>query len=144
MNQARRPIPADPQAASDITEILGGRRMRRNRRFDWSRRLVRETSLSVDDLIWPIFIVDGERRREPVASMPGVDRLSVDEAVKAAEHAAKLGIPAIALFPYVRAELRDEAASEAVNANNLVCTACRAIKAAVPNVGLITDVALDP
>ncbi|MGE0459262.1 MAG: porphobilinogen synthase [Bauldia sp.] len=118
--------------------------MRRNRRFDWSRRLVRETTLSVDDHIWPIFIVDGERRREPVASMPGVERLSVDEAVKAAEQAAKLGIPAIALFPYVLAERRDEAASEAVNPNNLVCTACRAIKTAVPEVGIITDVALDP
>ncbi|AXS40255.1 porphobilinogen synthase [Breoghania sp. L-A4] len=132
--------PADP----DMASILGGRRMRRNRRADWSRRLVRENVLTVDDLIWPIFIVAGSGVRQPVASMPGVERLSVDEAVRDAEKAASLGIPAIALFPYTDPALRDATGSEALNADNLVCRACRAIKKAVPNVGLVTDVALDP
>ena len=128
----------------DIDRITGRRRLRRNRRTDWSRRLVRETILTVDDLIWPIFLIDGERRREEVAAMPGVERLSVDEAVAAAEHAAGLRIPAIALFPYTEPSRRDLTGSEALNAQNLVCAACRAIKSAVPALGLITDVALDP
>jgi len=132
------------QKSPDIDRITGRRRLRRNRRTDWSRRLVREASLSVDDLIWPLFLIDGERRREAVASMPGVDRLSVDEAVRAAERAAKLKIPAIALFPFVDAARRDLMGSEALNPKNLVCTAVRAIKAAVPDIGLILDVALDP
>ncbi len=129
---------------ANLDDILGGRRMRRMRRADWSRRLVRETSLSVDDLIWPIFVVEGSRLRVPVPSMPGVFRLSVDEAVREAEEAGKLGIPAIALFPYTDPDLRDEMGSEALNERNLVCRAVRAIKAAVPTVGLMTDVALDP
>jgi porphobilinogen synthase len=128
----------------DIDRITGRRRPRRNRRTDWSRRLVREAALSVDDLIWPVFLIEGERRREPVLSMPGVDRLSVDEAVREAERAARLGIPAMALFPFTDPDRRDLTGSEALNSQNLVCTACRAIKAAVPDVGLITDVALDP
>jgi porphobilinogen synthase len=119
-------------------------RMRRNRRTDWSRRLVRQTSLSTDDLIWPIFLIEGARARAPVAAMPGVEQLSVDLAVKAAEEAAALGIPAIALFPHIDPSLRDEAASEAVNPGNLVCRAVRAIKAAVPEIGIVCDVALDP
>jgi porphobilinogen synthase len=119
-------------------------RLRRNRKADWSRRLVRETRLSVDDLIWPIFLVEGESRRDPVASMPGVERLTVDEAVREAERAARLGIPAIALFPNTDPSLRDARGSEAVHRGNLVCRALRAIKAAVPQIGLITDVALDP
>jgi porphobilinogen synthase len=132
-----RPLP-------DVDRITGRRRLRRTRRTDWSRRLVRETTLTIDDLIWPIFLVDGERRREEIAAMPGVERLSVDEAVGAAEHAARLGIPALALFPYTAAARRDLTGSEALNAQNLVCTACRALKRGVPQVGLITDVALDP
>jgi porphobilinogen synthase len=128
----------------DIDRITGRRRLRRNRRSDWSRRLVRETNVTVDDLIWPIFLIDGERRREAVASMPGVDRLSIDEAVRGASRAAELGIPAIALFPYTDPSRRDLTGSEALNAQNLVCKACRALKAAVPDLGLITDVALDP
>ena len=128
----------------DIDRITGRRRLRRNRRTDWSRRLVRETALTVDDLIWPIFLVDGKSRRDPVAAMPGVDRLSVDHAVAEAERAAKLKIPAIALFPYTDPSRRDLIGSEALNPKNLVCTACRAIKAAAPGVGLIVDVALDP
>ncbi len=128
----------------DIDRITGRRRLRRNRRTDWSRRLVRETTLSVDDLIWPIFLIDGEKKREPVAAMPGVDRLSVDQAVAEAERAARLKIPAIALFPYTDPARRDPMGSEALNKKNLVCSACSAIKKAVPEVGLIVDVALDP
>ncbi len=119
-------------------------RPRRNRKTDWARRLVRETTLTVDDLIWPVFVIDGERRREPVASMPGVERLSVDEVVRAAVRAAGLGIPVLSLFPYTEASLRDPHGSEALRDTNLVCRACRAIKAEVPELGLLTDVALDP
>jgi porphobilinogen synthase len=100
--------------------------------------------LTAADLIWPLFLLDGEGRREAVRSMPGVERLSVDEAVRAAERAAGLGIPAIALFPYTDPSLRDEYGSEAMNPGNLVCRAVRAMKKAVPEVGIITDVALDP
>ena len=128
----------------DVDRITGRRRLRRNRRTDWSRRLVRETALSAADLIWPLFLIDGEKRREPVAAMPGVERLSVDQAVAEAQRAARLNIPAIALFPYTDPAKRDATGSEALNPKNLVCTACRAIKAAVPEVGLIVDVALDP
>ncbi|HWT30385.1 MAG TPA: porphobilinogen synthase, partial [Propylenella sp.] len=128
----------------DIDRITGRRRLRRNRRTDWSRRLVREASLSVNDLIWPIFLIDGDKRREPVASMPGVERLSINLVVGEAERAARLGIPAIAFFPYTDPARRDPTGSEALNAHNLVCSACRAVKTAVPEIGLITDVALDP
>ncbi len=128
----------------DIDRITGRRRARRNRRTDWSRRLVRETTLSVDDLIWPIFLIDGEKKREPVAAMPGVDRLSVDQAVAEAERAVRLKIPAIAFFPYTDPPQRDAMGTESLNAKNLVCSACRAIKKAVPEIGLIVDVALDP
>lgn len=141
----QRPAPeADPAIRPDMEAILGGRRMRRNRRTDWSRRLVRENTLTLDDLIWPIFLIDGEGIAQPVPSMPGVDRLSVDGAVAAAECAASLGIPAIALFPYTDPELRDPTGSEAINPDNLVCAATRAIKAAAPDVGIVVDVALDP
>ncbi len=119
-------------------------RMRRNRRADWSRRLVRETSLRVDDLIWPIFIIEGRVEREPVGSMPGVERMSVDLAVEAAKEAAGLGIPAIAVFPNTPPALRTEDGREAFNRDNLVCRAASAIKAAVPDLGVICDVALDP
>jgi porphobilinogen synthase len=119
-------------------------RPRRNRKADWARRLVRENTLSVDDLIWPIFLVDGHGVRSSVASMPDVERLSVDQAVREAEKAAALGIPVLALFPYTDHNLRDAHGSEALNPENLVCKACRAIKAEVPGIGLLTDVALDP
>ncbi len=119
-------------------------RLRRNRKADWTRRLVRENSLTTDDLIWPIFLCEGENTRQPVASMPGVERLSIDEAVRAADEAAKLGIPALALFPYTAPVLRNAQASEALNPENLVCRACRAIKREVPHLGVVTDVALDP
>jgi porphobilinogen synthase len=119
-------------------------RPRRNRKADWTRRLVRENVLTTDDLIWPIFLVEGENVRTPVASMPEVERLSVDQAVAAARKASELSIPALALFPYTDPALRDPNGSEALNPENLVCRACRAIKQAVPHVGLITDAALDP
>jgi porphobilinogen synthase len=119
-------------------------RLRRTRQAEWSRHLVRENSLTVRDLIWPIFVVEGSNQRVPVASMPGVERMSVDLAVAAAEEAAQLGIPALALFPNTDAKLRDNEASEAFNPDNLVCRTVRAIKAAVPQIGIICDVALDP
>ena len=121
-----------------------GTRMRRNRKSDWSRRLVRENTLTVDDLIWPIFVMEGQGSRQAIPSMPGVERLSVDEAVKAAVEAARLGIPALALFPYTEPGLRDAEGSEALNDANLVCRTLRAVKAEVPDIGLVTDVALDP
>ncbi|MEL6425167.1 MAG: porphobilinogen synthase [Pseudomonadota bacterium] len=119
-------------------------RPRRLRREDWMRRLVQETRLSVDDLIWPIFVRDGEGVREPIASMPGVDRLSIDLVVEAANDAAGLGIPCVALFPYTDPSKKTPDAEEAWNPDNLVNTATRAVKAAVPDIGVMLDVALDP
>src|SRR3569832_1694550 len=121
-----------------------GTRMRRLRRHDWSRRLVAETQLSPADFIWPLFVIDGQNRREAVASMPGVERLSIDQAVIAAEEAARLGIPVIALFPTTDPSLKSEDGREAGNSDNLVCRAVRAIKKAVPEIGILCDVALDP
>ncbi|WP_181952111.1 porphobilinogen synthase [Rhodomicrobium lacus] len=119
-------------------------RLRRTRQAPWSRALVAENTLSASNLIWPIFVMDGLREKQPVPSLPGVDRMSVDLAAEAAEQAAELGVPAVALFPYTRPDLRDEAATEAFNPENIVCRAVRAIKARVPNMGIICDVALDP
>ncbi len=119
-------------------------RMRRLRRHDWTRRLVAENSLSPADFIWPVFVIDGDNKREQVASMPGVERLSVDLVVEAAKEAASLGIPVIALFPQTPAALKSEDGREALNENNLVCRAVRAIKQAVPGIGILCDVALDP
>jgi porphobilinogen synthase len=134
------PVEAPAQAERlDLTV-----RMRRNRRADWSRRLVREHRLSTDDLIWPLFVMDGDNARAPVPSMPGVERLSVDQAVREAERAAKLTIPCIALFPYTDPSLRNETGSEALNSDNLVCRATRAIKKEFPEIGILCDVALDP
>jgi porphobilinogen synthase len=127
-----------------IDEIVSGRRMRRNRRFDWSRRLVRETVITADDLIWPIFIIDGDNRREPVYAMPGVERITADLAVGAARKAAELGIPAIATFPNVDLGLRDSDGSEILNPDNLINRVTKSIKNEVPEIGIITDVALDP
>ncbi|MEH2518168.1 porphobilinogen synthase [Bradyrhizobium sp. AZCC 1610] len=119
-------------------------RPRRNRKAEWARRLVRENVLTTDDLIWPMFVVDGNNARTPVTSMPGVDRLTVDQAVRDAERAMKLNIPCIALFPYTEPSLRDEIGSEALNPNNLVCQSVRAIKKEFPELGVLCDVALDP
>jgi len=139
---SQRSSAGDERQASSTLHLT--HRLRRNRKADWSRRLVRENVLTVDDLIWPIFLIEGERAREAIPSMPGVERLTVDEAVGEAQRAAALGIPAIALFPYVPAALRDARGSDAHNPDNLVCRALRAIKQAVPEIGLISDVALDP
>ncbi|KAB2885311.1 MAG: porphobilinogen synthase [Pseudorhodoplanes sp.] len=138
-------VPSDPDAAAHAdTSLHLVRRPRRLRRTEWLRRMVRETALTADDLIWPIFIVDGSNVRQPVASMPGVERLSVDQAVRAAERAAALAIPCIALFPFTDPALRDEDGTEALNPDNLVCRTVRAIKKSVPDIGILCDVALDP
>ena len=138
-----RPSSAEAESPSEHRLDLAVR-PRRNRRAEWTRRMVREHVLTTDDLIWPLFVVDGTNVRAPVASMPGVERLSVDQAVRAAERAAKLTIPCIALFPYTDPDKRDETGSEALNAENLVCEAIRAIKKEVPDIGILCDVALDP
>ena len=119
-------------------------RLRRLRRHDWTRRMVAENTLSPADFIWPVFVIDGENKREPVASMPGVERLSTDLVAAAAKEAASLGIPAIALFPNTPAALKTDDGREALNRDNLVCRTVRAIKAAVPDIGVLCDVALDP
>jgi porphobilinogen synthase len=119
-------------------------RLRRNRKSEWSRRLVSENTLQASDLIWPMFVIDGTNSKAPVASMPGVERYSVDLAVRKAEEAAGLGIPAIALFPNTDPGLRTVDAREAINEDNLICRAVRAIKQAVPDIGIMCDVALDP
>lgn len=119
-------------------------RPRRLRRTPWIRDLVAETRLTPADLIWPIFVRDGVDAEEPVASLPGVSRLSLDRAVRAAGEAAELGIPCVAIFPYTDASDKDPEATEAWNPENLVCRATRAIKAAVPELGVLLDVALDP
>jgi porphobilinogen synthase len=127
-----------------MTASFPNARPRRLRSTDWSRRLVRENTLTVDDLIWPIFVIDGQNQRQPIGSMPGVERLSIDLAVKAAEEAASLGIPVIALFPNTEPSLRTPDGAEALNGGNLVCRAVKAIKRAVPEIGILCDVALDP
>jgi porphobilinogen synthase len=137
-----RLTPVESSANGDRLDLTV--RMRRNRRSEWVRRMVRENMLSTGDLIWPLFVMDGQNARAPVPSMPGVERLSVDQAVREAERAAKLTIPCLALFPYTDPSLRDEAGSEALNPDNLVCCAIRAIKKEVPEVGILCDVALDP
>ncbi len=138
-----RPSPVEAEAPRQHRLDLAIR-PRRNRRAEWTRRMVREHVLTTDDLIWPLFVVDGTNVRAPVASMPDVERLSVDQAVRAAERAAKLTIPCIALFPYTDPDKRDETGSEALNAENLVCEAIRAIKKEIPEIGVLCDVALDP
>ncbi|ACY16423.1 porphobilinogen synthase [Haliangium ochraceum] len=119
-------------------------RMRRNRASDWSRRLVRENALSTDDLIWPVFVCEGDSTRERVGSMPGVERLSIDLLTEAAAEAKELGIPALALFPVTPADKKTPDGEEAKNPDNLVCRAVRAVKQQVPGIGIICDVALDP
>jgi porphobilinogen synthase len=138
-----RVVPAQAEGRPGTSPALDlAVRPRRNRRAEWTRRMVRETVLTTDDLIWPMFVAEGPRA--PVASMPGVERLPVEDIVRAAERAAKLTIPCIALFPYTDPSLRNENGSEALNPDNLVCQAIRAIKRAVPEIGVLCDVALDP
>ena len=119
-------------------------RMRRNRRTAWLRGLVSETRVTVDDLIWPIFVIDGENKRVPVEAMPGVERLSCDLLGDAVGQARDLGILMVAVFPFTEDHLKTPDAREAINPENLVCRAVRAIKAAVPGIGIMCDVALDP
>ena len=119
-------------------------RLRRTRQANWSRRLVRENTLTREDLIWTIVLSDGSDKRAPVPSMPGVDRVNLDEIVSDAKRARNLGIPAIALFPHINPKFKDAKASEALNIKGLVPEAVRAVKAAVPEIGVIVDVALDP
>ncbi|MCU0976699.1 MAG: porphobilinogen synthase [Steroidobacteraceae bacterium] len=119
-------------------------RLRRMRRDDFSRRLMRETTLSADNLIYPMFVIEGRARREPVASMPGVERVTVDELVREGEALARLGVPAVALFPVTPPEAKSLDGAEAFNPQGLAQRAVRALRAAVPELGVITDVALDP
>ncbi len=129
------------------TQILGSFpsvRMRRMRRDDFSRRLMREHRLSADNLIYPVFVLDGSKRREPVASMPGVERVSIDLLLPVAEECVKLGVPVLALFPVIDASLKSHDGREAVNSDGLVPRAVRALKARLPELGVLTDVALDP
>jgi porphobilinogen synthase len=121
-----------------------GTRLRRNRRTDWSRRLVRESRLSVNDLIWPSFVIEGTSSKEAVASMPGVFRYSVDLFVEQVRYAVELGIPAVAIFPVTPVSRKTPDGEEAFNSANLICTAIRAVRAAGLEIGLVADVALDP
>ncbi|HEY7232191.1 MAG TPA: porphobilinogen synthase [Pseudolabrys sp.] len=136
--------PVETSPADQHEQLELSIRMRRNRRSEWARRMVRENVLTTDDLIWPLFVMDGTNARAPVSSMPGVERLSVDEIAREAARAADLSIPCIALFPYTDPALRDDTGSEAFNPDNLVCRAIRAIKEEVPEIGILCDVALDP
>ena len=121
-----------------------GRRMRRVRRHDFSRRPVAENQLTVNDLIYPVFVMEGSNRQEEVASMPGVSRMTIDLLVKEAETIAKLGVPVISLFPVIEPGLKSLHAEEAYNPEGLVQRTVRALKDAVPELGILTDVALDP
>lgn len=127
-----------------MTRTFPNTRLRRTRAQHWSRRLVQENRVTPDDLIWPIFICEGSSHSEPVNSMPGVSRLSVDLAVNAAKEAHSVGIPCLALFPSTPKDKRSERGDEALNADNLINRALAEIKSAVPEIGLLADVALDP
>jgi porphobilinogen synthase len=144
MNKPTKP----PRARATDPALSAGAfprvRLRRNRRDPWSRALVRENALSPADFIWPIFVREGTGESEPVAAMPGVTRLSVDRVVEAAIEARDLGIPCIALYPYTPAAAKDEDGREALNPDNLVCRAVRALKKHAPGIGVFCDVALDP
>jgi porphobilinogen synthase len=118
--------------------------MRRNRRDAWTRRLVAEHALTTDDLIWPIFVIEGTNEERPVASMPGQVRVTVDRLAKHVEQAVELGVPAVAIFPVTPPEAKDAEGTEALNPNNLMCRAARELRRAYPELGLVGDVALDP
>lgn len=133
---------SEPWTKHDM-DFLGGRRLRRTRRTGWSRAMVRETVLTPADLIWPLFVIEGHNEKTAIRSMPGVERLSIDLCVEAARAARDAGIPALALFPNTPDHLRSENGAEAYNPDNLMCRALSAIKSAVPEIGLIADVALD-
>ncbi|MGB0908096.1 MAG: porphobilinogen synthase [Maricaulaceae bacterium] len=129
---------------TSINAAFPATRMRRTRSADWSRRLVQENTLTANDLIWTIVLSDGDTPRDPVPSMPGVDRVNIDEVVKDAKRAAALGIPAIAVFPHINPKYKNETGDEAANPNGIVPMAVKAIKSTVPDLGVIVDVALDP
>ncbi len=133
---------SEPWTKHDM-DFLGGRRLRRTRRAGWSRAMVRETVLTPADLIWPLFVIEGHNEKTQIRTMPGVERLSIDLCVEAARAARDAGIPALALFPNTPDHLRSENGAEAYNPDNLMCRALSAIKSAVPEIGLIADVALD-
>jgi porphobilinogen synthase len=148
LEAARRSVPPQKQDCLGERKMTTGpfpaTRFRRLRKSDALRRLSRENELSVNDLIWPVFVMEGQDGDHPIPSMPGVARLTIDRVVRAAEEAARLGIPAICLFPYTDPALKTEACEEAWNPENLSNRAVRAIKAAVPELAVMTDVALDP
>jgi porphobilinogen synthase len=131
---------SEPQTPGQFPRV----RMRRMRRDDFSRRMMRETTLTPSDFIYPVFVMEGAKQRVPVPSMPGVDRMTIDELVREAEECARLGVPAIALFPVTPPEAKSLDAREAWNPEGLAQRAVRAIKQAVPELGVVTDVALDP
>jgi porphobilinogen synthase len=137
----------DAPLRTEPPEVLGAYptvRMRRNRRDGWTRRLVAENALTIDDLIWPVFVIEGRDEERPVASMPGQVRVTVDRLARHVERAARLGVPAIALFPATPPEAKDAEGSEALNPDNLICRAARELKRHFPELGLVGDVALDP
>jgi porphobilinogen synthase len=127
-----------------IPSVYPATRLRRTRMTPWSREMIAEHRLHPSDLIWPLFLIEGKDTRQPVASMPGVERLTIDLAIETAREAVRLHIPCLALFPNTPPEKRSDDGAEALNPNNLMCQAVRAIKDAVPDIGLLTDVALDP
>ncbi|MDZ4741354.1 MAG: porphobilinogen synthase [Alphaproteobacteria bacterium] len=129
---------------TDRSQHFPATRMRRLRRTQWARRLVAENVLTPSDLIWPLFITDGKNKREPILAMPGVERISVDLVVRAAEEACQLGIPVIAVFPFTDPSRKTEDGREALNPDNLVCRATRAVREAKLDIGIMCDVALDP
>jgi porphobilinogen synthase len=136
--------PAQPQENPVFSEGSMRTRLRRNRSVGWLREMVAENRLSVRDLIWPLFVIEGKGRTEEIKTMPGIRRFSIDLLVDQARAAADAGIPALALFPVTPAELKNAEGSEAWNPDNLMCRAIAEIKAKVPGIGLIADVALDP
>ena len=145
MNADRRQgAPAIAQEAPAAPGAYPTIRLRRNRRDAWTRRLVAENALTVDDLIWPIFVIEGRDEERAVASMPGQVRVTIDRVARHVERAVRLGVPAVAIFPATPPEAKDAEGSEALNPNNLICRAARALKRAFPELGLVGDVALDP
>jgi porphobilinogen synthase len=137
-------LKAQPALSTESKAAFPSTRLRRSRSHSWMRRMVAEHQVTVDDLIWPVFVTEGENHREDIASMPGVSRFSLDLLVKEIETAAALGIPAVALFPVVPAAKKTADGKEAYNPDNLVCRTIRLLKDAVPDIGIICDVALDP
>jgi len=144
MNADRRQGAPFVAEAPDTLGAYPTLRLRRNRRDGWTRRLVAENSLSVDDLIWPIFVIEGANEERAVASMPGQVRVTVDRVAQHVEKAARLGVPAIAIFPATPPEAKDAEGTEALNPDNLICRAARELKRHFPEIGLVGDVALDP